>query len=78
MKRVPQETYVFSDGHGMPGTFIMRGLPELEGHEMSGLLDGENLEHFKIGYEAGTGDSGNTLRLLRKIFPDRYDKIIHV
>ena len=78
MTRMPQETYVYSDNKGMPGTLIMSGLPELEGQEMYALLDGENLEHYKIGYEIGSYDSGVTLKKLKQMFPDRYEKIMYV
>ena len=76
MVKHPQETYVFSDPSGFPGAFILLGEPALKGFELYGLYDGENHQHYKIGYEAGTEDNTYTLSIIRKFFPSKYETLL--
>ncbi len=57
---------------------ILSGLPELEGWILYALRDGENMEKYKFGYEKGCADSTNTLALLKKLFPTKYQDLENV
>jgi glycine/D-amino acid oxidase-like deaminating enzyme len=78
MKKSPQETYVINNNTDLPGAMIISGVPEFGGHDIYALLDGENMEHYKFGYEFGSSNSQLTLNLLKKFFPTKYNDIIHV
>ncbi len=77
-KKLPQETYVIDNNRDLPGTMIISGVPEFGGYDIYALKDGENMEHYKFGYEKGSGDSTITLGLLKKFFPTKYNDLIHV
>ena len=57
---------------------IIDGLPELGGHEMYALREGDKMEEYKFGYEKGSGDSIGTLAILKKLFPTKYADLAHV
>ena len=78
MTKSPQETYVISDNSGLPPAMIMHGGKELLGKDLYALLDGDNLQHYKFGYEADDTDNTRTLPILKTYFPSKYDKLIHV
>ena len=78
MRPAPQETYVINNNRDLPGTMILSGLPILEGHDLYALIDGENLDKYKFGYEKGAGDPVNTLAILKQLFPTKYQDLDHV
>jgi L-2-hydroxyglutarate oxidase LhgO len=71
-KKLPQETYVINNNKDLPPTMIISGVPEFGGYDIYALWDGENLNQYKFGYEKGSGDSTQTLALLKKFFPTKY------
>ena len=77
-EKSPQETYVINNNRDLPGTMIISGIPEFGGYDIYALRDGENMEHFKFGYEKGSGDSTLTLSLLKRFFPTKYNDLIYV
>ena len=78
MRKAPQETFVINNNKDLPPTMILSGLPELEGWDLYALRDGENMEKYKFGYEKGSADSTNTLALLKKLFPTKYQDLENV
>lgn len=62
----------------MPPAFIMEGCPGFDGQDVFGLLDGEDLSMYKMGYEGGTHDASIVLNMIKSIAPEKYAQIQHI
>ena len=69
---------MINNNKDLPGAMIISGVPEFGGYDIYALLDGEKMDQYKFGYEKGSGDSTQTLALLKKFFPTKYNDLIHV
>jgi len=69
---------VIDNNRDLPGTMIISGVPAFEGYDIYALLDGDNLDCYKFGYERGSGNSPATLALLKQFFPSKYKDLICV
>ena len=78
MKKLPMETYVIDNHKYLPPTLILDDIPELNGYHLFSCLDGDNLQHYKFGYEMGAIDNSHALQVIYKVFPSKYHDIIHV
>ena len=68
------EYHVFGSTEGLPG-----GIIEFDefGNEFYGMVDGENLDHYKMG-EFGPRSIKSMVDYFRNRLPDKFDKIKYI